>query len=79
MANNGMIIGQVDNVTFYMEEGILNKREAIDFLGNGIGESQFDKQYKVCAEKQGGQKTTYRKSKLYERYLQLCESPKTLE
>ena len=60
---------------FFVEEGIVDKREAMAFLG-GIGETKFDEKYKdVCARDQGGKSATYLKSDLYRRYLELTDGP----
>lgn len=57
-----------------VEEEIFDRQEAASFLKLGGG--KFDKLYRVCADYQGGKTVTYKKSKLLERYDQLCESPR---
>ena len=55
-------------------EEVFDKIEAAKFLH--IGADQFSKQYKACADHQGGKPVTYKKSKLLDRYDELCESPR---
>lgn len=57
-----------------VEEEIFNRQEAARYLKLGGG--KFDELYRVCADYQGGKTVTYKKSKLLERYDQLCESPR---
>lgn len=57
-----------------VEEEIFDRQEAARFLK--LGSDKFDKLYKPCADYQGGKTVTYKKSKLLERYDQLCESPR---
>lgn len=57
-----------------VEEEIFDRQEAASFLK--LGSDKFDKLYRVCADYQGGKTVTYKKSKLLERYDQLCESPR---
>lgn len=57
-----------------VEEEIFDRQEAASFLK--LGGSKFDELYRPCADYQGGKTVTYKKSKLLERYDQLCESPR---
>ena len=72
----GKIVERKAMPVFFVEEGIVDKRGAIEFLGGALGDDKFDELYRVCADKQGGMKATYRKSNLYRRYVQLCEGPR---
>ena len=53
-----------------VEEEILNKEEAARFLNIGI--DKFLELYGVCADRQGGKTTTYKKSVILDRYDALC-------
>lgn len=55
-----------------VEEEIFDRQEAARFLK--LGSDKFDKLYKPCADYQGGKTVTYKKSKLLDRYDQVCES-----
>lgn len=57
-----------------VEEEIFDRQEAARFFK--LGTTKFDELYGVCADYQGGKTVTYKKSKLLERYDQLCESPR---
>lgn len=57
-----------------VEEEIFDRQEAARYLKLGGG--KFDELYRPCADYQGGKTVTYKKSKLLERYDQLCESPR---
>lgn len=57
-----------------VEEEIFDRHEAASFLK--LGSDKFDKLYGVCADYQGGKTVTYKKSKLLDRYDQVCESPR---
>ena len=57
-----------------VEEEIFDRQEAASFLKRGGG--KFGKLYRPCSDYQGGKTVTYKKSKLLERYDQLCESPR---
>lgn len=57
-----------------VEEEIFDRQEAARFLK--LGSDKFDKLYKPCADYQGGKTVTYKKSKLLDRYDQVCESPR---
>lgn len=57
-----------------VEEEIFDRQEAARYLK--LGTDKFDKLYRVCADYQGGKTVTYKKSKLLDRYDQVCESPR---
>lgn len=55
-----------------VEEEIFDRQEAARYLK--LGTAKFDELYGGCADYQGGKTVTYKKSKLLDRYDQVCES-----